>query len=160
VQESLGDVDRWMPELNAGLSEAQIEIWIDDAAEFWQRGETFHLLIVDATDGSLVGGCGLTRLDTRHMFANLYYWVRSSRQGQGAATQASRLAAALAFEGLGLQRLEILTAQENLGSQRVAEKIGAVREGLLRKRLLLPDHTTTGSTQAHDAYLYALIRED
>jgi RimJ/RimL family protein N-acetyltransferase len=57
------------------------------------------------------------------------------------------------FEDLGLQRIEITAAVGNVASQRVAEKIGAVREGLLRNRFLLQG-------RSHDAYLYSLIPED
>jgi len=46
-----------------------------------------------------------------------------------------------------------LAATGNHASQRVAEKAGAVREGVLRKRLLVK-----GQTQ--DAVLYSLVAED
>ena len=83
---------------------------------------------------------------------NLGYWVRTSAAGRGAATRATRLAARFGFEQLGLHRIEIVAAIDNIGSQRVAEKAGAVREGVLRKRLLI-----RGKSQ--DAVLYSLIRE-
>ena len=44
-----------------------------------------------------------------------------------------------AFAQLGLKRLELLADPENVASQRVAEKVGFQREGVLRSRLLHPD---------------------
>jgi RimJ/RimL family protein N-acetyltransferase len=43
------------------------------------------------------------------------------------------------FEKLGLQRLELITDPDNLASQRVAEKVGYRREGVLRAHLKHPD---------------------
>ena len=38
-----------------------------------------------------------------------------------------------------LERLELITDPDNRGSQRVAEKVGFQREGVLRSHLLHPD---------------------
>ena len=67
------------------------------------------------------------------------------------ATAAVKLAYQWAMENTNLIRLEILIAVENHASLRVAEKVGALREGMLRKRLLLHD-------EAHDAVMFSLIR--
>jgi RimJ/RimL family protein N-acetyltransferase len=63
--------------------------------------------------------------------AHVGYWVRTGQTGQGIATAAVRLIARFGFEDLGLQRLELLVAVENLASRRVAEKAGARFEGIL-----------------------------
>jgi RimJ/RimL family protein N-acetyltransferase len=88
-----------------------------------------------------------------HQFGNLGYWVRTSAAGRGVASKASRLVARFGFEELGLHRIEILAAVSNVASQRVAEKIGAAREGVLRKRLLI-----RGEPQ--DAVMFSLVPED
>lgn len=84
---------------------------------------------------------------------NLGYWVRTSRTRSGVASAATRLIARFGFLSLGLQRLEIVVAVGNQASERVAEKAGATREGVLRKRLLIHG-------QPHDAVLYSLVAED
>jgi len=84
---------------------------------------------------------------------NLGYWVRTTAAGRGIATQAARLMARFAFEQVGLHRVEIVAAIPNIASQRVAEKTGAVREGVLRNRLLI-----RGVSQ--DAMLFSLIPSD
>jgi RimJ/RimL family protein N-acetyltransferase len=75
------------------------------------------------------GGC-LDQLDASGT-ANVGYWVRTSRTGQGIATAAVRLVARFGFEDLGLRRLELLIAVHNVASRRVAEKVGATLEGVL-----------------------------
>ncbi len=69
------------------------------------------------------------------------------------ATRAVRLLARFGFEELGLGRIEIVAAVGNKASQRVAEKAGAHREGVLRRRLCLHD-------EYHDAVMYSLIPDD
>ena len=79
--------------------------------------------------------------------------VRSSELGKGIAAEATRLLAQHAVTVLGFNRLEISTASQNQASQRVAEKAGALREGVARKRLL-PHGVAT------DAVVFSLVRDD
>ncbi len=83
--------------------------------------------------------------------AKLGYWIRSSATGRGAAPAAVLLARDWAFRETGLNRLEIVCAFGNTRSRRVAEKVGATREGVLRRRLLLPSGPS-------DAIMYSLLR--
>ena len=83
-----------------------------------------------------MGGCGLYHIDrTIVPAASLGYWVRSDATCRGIATAAAGMLALFGFRELGLARIEILVAMENVSSQRVAEKIGAAGEGVLRRRL-------------------------
>ena len=77
--------------------------------------------------------------------------MRSSAAGRGIAPAAARLAADYAFKQTALVRLEIVCAIDNLRSQRAAEKTGAVREGVLRSRLVLHGKPT-------DAVMYGIAR--
>jgi RimJ/RimL family protein N-acetyltransferase len=69
------------------------------------------------------------------------------------ATAATLLIATFALKDLGLNRLEFLVPAGNLASQRVAQKVAAKFEGVLRNRLMLG-----GKTQ--DAVVYSLVVED
>ena len=60
------------------------------------------------------------------------YWVTASSRGRGICTRALRLLARHGLEELELQRLELITDPDNIASQRVAEKVGFRREGVLR----------------------------
>jgi len=110
------------------------------------------MFVMESDNGLYLGGCGLNRINSEHRCANLGYWVRSSRVGQGIATRAVKLLAEWAFSHTDLVRLEILSAVDNKPSQRVAEKAGAVREGVLRRRL--QSHGVW-----HDAVVFAITRD-
>jgi len=66
------------------------------------------------------------------------YRVARAHWGRGVATRAVRAAAAAVFAAWPrLVRLEAVADEENPASQRVLEKAGFVREGTLRKHIVL-----------------------
>jgi RimJ/RimL family protein N-acetyltransferase len=54
-------------------------------------------------------------------------------------TRALRLLSRWGLDELALQRLDLITDPDNAASQRVAEKVGFRREGVLRAHLRHPD---------------------
>jgi [ribosomal protein S5]-alanine N-acetyltransferase len=67
--------------------------------------------------------------------ATLGYWVAERLGGRGLATHAVREVVAIAFDELGLHRLEAATLIDNVASQRVLEKNGFEPVGLARRYL-------------------------
>lgn len=89
-------------------------------------------------DGSLAGAIGL-RVDSLNQGGRIGYWVAAPARGRGVCTRALRLLSKWALDELELKRLDLITDPENLASQRVAEKVGFRREGVLRAHLRHPD---------------------
>ncbi len=119
----------------------------------WDDGEAYDFAIVDAESGQILGLCGINQIIQRHQFANLGYWIRSDRTGEGIATEAAQLLAKFGLRDVGLQRVEIVVGAENWASQRVAEKAGAQFEGILRKRIKIGDRYI-------DAAMFSLVLDD
>jgi len=153
VMESMPELSRWMPWAHARYSLADGENWLKMSANAWQEGSAYEFAIIDSEDGSYIGGCGLNHINNIDKLANLGYWVRSSRQGEGIATKVAALVARFGLNALKLNRIEILAAVENRASLRVAEKVGAVREAVLRHRISLSD-------KVHDAVLFSVVPAD
>ena len=149
VIESRAELSPWMPWCHAGYSQQDTFSWVESRAGAWERNEEWSFLIVDFA-GRVLGGCGIHRLDLRNGVGELGYWVRTSATRFGVATQAAQRIMEWAFREQGLHRIEILAAVENVASQRVAEKVGAIREGVVRGRLVLHG-------RRHDAVLSAVI---
>jgi hypothetical protein len=78
---------------------------------------------------------------------------RAGCTARGVATAATHLIVRFGFEVLGLTRVEIVVDVDNGPSLRVAEKVGAVREGVLRNRLVTGDRVS-------DAVMFSLVPED
>lgn len=153
VHESSDQVSPWLPALSTEMPLVEVTSYIAIQKQLSESGEAYNFVIQDHATGQILGGIGLTQINIRHRFANLYYWVRTSRIGEGIAGRAVRLAARYGFVEIGLARVEIVVAVENFASQRAAEKAGARKEGILRRRIALPD-------KLHDAFVYSLIPED
>lgn len=126
---------------------------VDDSLEQMKSKTGYFFTVVDGAINQIVGVSFLNSINRYHLFANLGYMIRTSRTGQGIATKAARLVAQYGFEKLGLQRIEIVSSIDNEPSLRVAEELGAAREGLQRNRVLI--HGTP-----HDAYMHSLIPKD
>jgi RimJ/RimL family protein N-acetyltransferase len=150
ARESIGEVYRWLDWCHPQYSMTEAQEWIRTRAPLAAEGREYTFAIVGA-DGRLLGGCGLNQINRIHRFGNVGYWVRTSATRRGMATEAVRQLADFAFGNTDLVRLEILCAVGNDPSQRVAERAGAVREGVLRHRLLVHG-------QPMDAVLYSLVR--
>jgi RimJ/RimL family protein N-acetyltransferase len=138
------ELSRYVPSIPYPYSEADARAFVDHAARGWAEGRLAVFVIARAPRGPGRGqdqgqginpGLGLISL---HLFASdpglaeVGYWLCREARGRGVATTAVRLIARWAFRELGIGRLNLQTAPENLASQRVAERAGFTREGLLR----------------------------
>jgi RimJ/RimL family protein N-acetyltransferase len=124
---------------------------VAESIRAWQAGAWYDFAITRVGSPAFLGRVGLDRIRSDGT-ANVGYWVRTSQTGQGIATAAVRLLAQFAFEDLGLRRLELLIAVENLASRRVAEKVGATLEGVL------PAGSHGHRELQHRSYCFALTR--
>lgn len=146
--------------LVAGCNDPEIAHWIpmiphpytrDDALAFI-RGEVrsdYEALAVNL-GGRVVGGIGLG-LNSHGYRGSIGYWIARPARGQGVCTRALRLLARHALEDLQLQSVQLATDPENLASQRVAEKVGFRREGVMRAHLRHPDG------RVRDSVLFSLL---
>lgn len=150
ARESVFEVYKWLPWCHPEYGIKESEVWLAEQVEKRQEGIEFAFAIVDS-DGSYLGGCGLNEIDYKQKTANLGYWIRSSAMGQGIATKAVARLSAWGFKNTDLIRLEIKCAVKNARSQRVAEKSGAVREGI--RKSCLDIHG-----KKHDAVVFVIKR--
>lgn len=81
-------------------------------------------------------------------------WLTPSVQRTGVNTECKYLLLAHAFEVWGAIRVQFRTHHLNTTSQRALERIGAVREGVLRNHLIMPD-----GSYRHSVY-YSIIQSE
>jgi len=153
VRESISEISPWLPWCHEGYSIEESRDFVATRNIRSQGDEWYSFAVLDQSCGRFLGGVSINFINRVHQFANLGYWVRTSAAGRGVATRATKLAARFGFQELGLNRIEIVAAVNNIASQRVAERAGAVREGILRKRLSI-------NGVPHDAVLFSLVAGD
>ena len=150
IVESRAELSPWMEWVHPGYSIAETEQWVTHCRKAWETDSSFGFTIVEHQTGQILGGCSISIDRPAYRNGSIGYWIRTSRTKQGFASEAAALLAQFGFAQLGLIRIEIFVAAGNIASQRVAEKVGALREGLLRNRLLIRG-------QPRDAYVFSLV---
>jgi RimJ/RimL family protein N-acetyltransferase len=150
------ELHRWLSRLPDPYEEQHARDFVTQSAHEWDAGTEFTFAITQADDGRLLGVCSLfdvTGLGTpAGASAEIGYWVAAAERGHGVMTAAARLLCAWGIEELGVRRLQWQAEVGNERSWRVAEKLGFVREGVCRQRLV---HVATG--RRSDSWLAALL---
>ena len=100
--------------------------------------------------------CGMISAARDDHSFELGYALSRHQWGRGVMTEATKLVTAALLQDSSVWRVAAHTHVENVGSQRVLEKAGFQREGLLRRAFKI---ARTGDTP-QDAYLYARVRDD
>lgn len=124
-------------------SENDFQIWIDQSLSLRdsQGDRPYALSLADS--GALVGSTRFYDLSLPHRRTEIgWTWISRPWQRSFVNTEAKFLLLREAFEGLGLQRVALRTDGRNLQSQAAIERLGAKREGIWRKHLILPDGFT------------------
>ena len=152
VRASIASLSQWFPWAHPDYALSDAEARIAHCTAARAHGEEFAFGVF-AADGEFLGCVGLNQVNRAHRSANLGYWIGEAHRGRGLATHASRQAAATGFGELGLVRIEIVALPGNAASQRVAEKLGATREGEFRNRLFVHGEPA-------DAVVFSLVPAD
>ena len=130
------DIAHWIPFVPRPYTHADAISYIRTCLESGDERQPFA--IVDEVTDELLGSIDMG-VNAHFYRGHIGYWIVPAARGRGVCTTALRLLSAWALEDLGLQRLELVTDPDNAASQRVAEKAGFRREGILRAHLRHPD---------------------
>ena len=106
-------------------------------AEFQKREGAYFKIVVN---GTIQGVISIQAVERAQHRAALGYWLSASLSGRGIMTEAASLITKYGFEEFGLHRIEIRCSTKNRASQRVAEKLGYTKEGVLKEAEFLYDH--------------------
>jgi RimJ/RimL family protein N-acetyltransferase len=151
------DIGAFLDRLPQPYTEADAREWFAICAAGWADGRLAAFGVhVDDVEGA-VGGVGVTFLDgLDEGGAEVGYWVAAEARGRGIATTATRAVAEWVFaEVPDLVRLQLRADAENISSNRVAEKAGFTREGVLRAQRF---NARLG--RRADFVMWSLLREE
>ncbi len=107
---------------------------------------------IDAVSGRVAGTTSYYQVVEQHRILSIgHTWIGAEWQRTGLNTESKLLLLTHAFETLGAQRVSWETDIRNLRSQRAIERLGALREGVLRAHRIRPD----GSSR--DTVTYSML---
>jgi RimJ/RimL family protein N-acetyltransferase len=131
------EIPRWTP-VPEPYGEADGRAYLLGRYDMIEAGVSAPFAIVDPHEtDQLLGSIALLRFAWPHLRAEVGYWLAAEARGQGHSTRAVRLISGWGFRALGLARIELLAAEGNAASQRVAERAGFTREAVLRSYMRL-----------------------
>jgi RimJ/RimL family protein N-acetyltransferase len=105
--------------------------WLARYEEGWRDGSRAGFAI-EAPDGAFLGLVMFVQLEHQGRQGEIGYVVAPAARRRGVATRAVRLLTEWGFSELRLERIELWIDTTNPGSERVAERAGYLREGVLR----------------------------
>ena len=151
VQQLAGDVRVAEPAASIPhpYPDGAAEAWIASHASIFANRKGVVYAMTRLQDAALIGAISLLEMSDLHHRAELGYWLGHAFWTQGLGSEAAREIVAYAHRELGVTRVVCRCLTRNIGSARVMEKSGLVREGHLVKHV---DHKGV----FEDLYLYGL----
>ena len=133
VRADVDEMASWPRFVEPDLQWANLELTFPSERDtYFERGRTNatrrRFVIRDET-GNLIGTVGLRNLNFRVGQGTLGIIIRADAVDQGYGTDAIRSVIRYAFESLGLRRVLLDVAENNVRAQHVYKKLGFVRIG-------------------------------
>ena len=150
TETSLEELRPWLPWSRTATADTTRD-FTERSVSSWEAGLDYAFVVF--ASGELVGGMSVHTPRIEGL-GEVGYWMRTDRTGRGYTTEAAAAAVAFGFDVLRLYRLELRAGVDNIGSQRVAEKLGFIREGTLRRGC------PSGPDDGYDCHLYGLLAAD
>ncbi len=130
-----------------------VEGIIERAVSRWTAGELSKWGVALQHDDQLVGTCGFNEWSKVHRWAELAFDLAQAHWGKGLMRQAVVAVLQWTYGQDHVNRIHAFVRVDNGRSERLLERSGFVREGCLRSYRVCRG-------QAHDFYIYGLLRSD
>ncbi|MHC0037644.1 GNAT family N-acetyltransferase [Pseudoneobacillus sp. C159] len=134
-----------------GIKDAEDEIgwyrkiWTEETGIRWG-------ITLKGTD-TVIGSCGFHQLSKQHLRADIGAELAKEYWGKGIVSETFQAILTYGFKELKLNRIQALIEPDNIASQKLAEKCGFTREGLLRQY-----EYTNGKFD--NLYMYSRLKEE
>lgn len=125
---------------NVGHSPTEVEQWIQKTRGMQETGNILPFAIVLQESDRAIGSTRYMDIQPRNRGLEIgWTWLNPEFQRTGVNTECKYLLLRHAFEQLGAIRVQLKTDLRNLKSQRAIERLGAVKEGVLRNHVIMRD---------------------
>jgi len=149
------DPGLWQVTVSLVRTRDEMSRWISEALADQAAGSALPFVTTLATDGTVVGATRFGSWVPAHRRVEIgWTWVARQWQRSAVNTEAKLLMLRHAFEVLGCHRVELKTDVLNERSQQAMLRIGATREGVLRR------HIVTDSGRVRDTVYFSIIAEE
>ncbi len=133
----------------------QMSQWVQELLRLQAAGTDLPFAVIHLASGRAVGCTRYLEIDPEYRSVEIGgTWYGLDYQGTMVNTECKYLLLKHAFEVLGCVRVWFKTDRRNLRSQRAIERLGAVKEGVLRNHMILPDG------YIRDSVMYSILPQE
>lgn len=131
------------------------EGWVEEACLLSEKHQHYSYAIVDSVNGEIMGSTRYLNIVPQDYVLEIgYTFLGKAYQRSRVNTLTKYLMLENAFGGHCANRVELRTDQRNIRSQRAIERIGAIKEGVLRK------HRIVQQGYARDTVIYSILADE
>ncbi len=113
---------------------------VDGALQARGHGSEFPFVIIDKDSGKIVGSTRFLNISIPNRNLEIgSTWLSPTVWRTRINTECKYLLLKHCFEILGTIRVQLKTDSRNVRSQQAIERLGAVKEGVLRNHMIMPD---------------------
>jgi N-acetyltransferase len=133
------EIWRWMP-YGVMRTEEDIRYWVRNILEQIPGGSVMPFAVIHLASGRVAGATRYMDIHPKDYALEIGgTWYGVEFQRTMVNTEAKYLLLRHAFEDLKCIRVQLKTDLRNERSQKAIERIGALREGVLRNNMIMPD---------------------
>ena len=140
VHASQTELARFLPWAARTYTRASAASFVRESIQSWREARAYDFAIRRPDiRGRHIGNVSIWHVSRTFRSGEIGYWIRTEETGLGIATEVTRAALQIGFEELNMHRLILRIALGNSPSERIARKLGFVREGVLREEIKVGD---------------------
>lgn len=132
-----------------------MEMFLDGADEAYAALDTYYWAIALKASGEVIGEIFVDEYENRNSWCEIDYKIGPDFWGQGFASESVTAVLRFLFGQVGFHRIQAKCSVENTGSERVLQKAGMRKEGILRGFFRRKD-----GNGFDDVVLYAVLSEE
>ncbi len=137
------------------LDREQADRYVQEALDGWRRGEYLPFTVCSRTTGAVLGATRFGNIDLDVPRVEIgWTWYSPSVRGTVVNPECKLLLLGHAFDQLGCRVVHLKTSSFNLHSQAAIAKLGATRDGVLRRDRFQRDG------RLRDTVIYSILDED
>ncbi|WP_342045276.1 GNAT family N-acetyltransferase [Bacillus sp. OTU530] len=134
---------------------ADMQSFVEEALKRKRLGEEFPFVILLRENNKVLGTTRFLGISRPNKSVEIgWTWLNPSVWGTNINTECKYLLLEYCFETLGIIRVQFKTDERNLRSQKAIERIGGVKEGVLRNHMIRQDGSYRNSV------FYSIIEQD
>jgi len=141
IIESIRELRKYMSWANEIPTLSDTRNNIENAIRLIEANEDIRFLIFSKNNNDFIGSSGLHKIDWRIKKAEIGYWIKTSKSGNGFMTEAVNAIMNYGINELGLRRIEIINSGSNIKSRRIPERLDFTLEGILKNHRINNDGT-------------------